>query len=94
MIVGRKLKGERKMCLTFREHELYTLVLCGNDNPQICAKMDLTIGTVRTMLQTVYKHLGYKNKNDLLVGHLDKALVQEQINTMMSQQDDVHENFG
>ena len=45
MIVGRKLKGERKMCLTFREHELYTLVLCGNENPQICAKMDLTIGT-------------------------------------------------
>ena len=54
MIVGRKLKGERKMCLTFREHELYTLVLCCNDNPQICAKMDLTIGTVRTMLQTIY----------------------------------------
>ena len=39
--VGRKYKGEKKDSLTIREHECYTLVLCGNDNNEINAEAEL-----------------------------------------------------
>jgi DNA-binding CsgD family transcriptional regulator len=92
--VGRKYKGEIKTCLTIREHEAFTLILCGNDNNEIARKMDISPKSIRALLAGIYKHLGYKNKNDLLVAHLDKAFVQEQINIMMGQGEDVYENFG
>ena len=36
--VGRKYKGEKRVknCLTIREHEAFTLILCGNDNNESC----------------------------------------------------------
>ncbi len=37
--VGRKFKGEQKNCLTIREHEAFTLILCGNDNLEIARKI-------------------------------------------------------
>jgi len=83
--VGRKYKGEKKDSLTIREHECYTLVLCGNDNNEIARKMDLSPHSIRGLLAGIYKHLGYKGKNDLLVAHLDKAFVQEQIDLMLEQ---------
>lgn len=83
--VGRKYKGEKRLknCLTIREHECFTLILCGNDNIQIAKKMDLSPHSIRTLLAAIYKRLGYKSKNDLLVAHLDKAFVQEQIDIML-----------
>ena len=38
--VGRKYKGEKRMknCLTIREHEAFTLILCGNDNNELPEK--------------------------------------------------------
>jgi DNA-binding NarL/FixJ family response regulator len=92
MAIPRKVKGEPKKFLTPRQQELYTLVLCGNSNPQICEKMDLGLGTVRAMLQIIYRYFGYKNKEDLLVRHIDQALVQKQITIMLNQEDD-DENF-
>ena len=83
--VGRKYKGEKKSCLTIREHEAFTLILCGNDNNEVARKMDLSPHSIRTLLAGIYKHLGYKSKNDLLVAHLDKAVVQKHIDLMLEQ---------
>lgn len=83
--VGRKYKGEEKTCLTIREHECYTLVLCGNDNNEIASKMDLSPYSIRGLLAGIYKHLGYKGKNDLLVAHLDKQVIQKHIDLMLEQ---------
>ena len=83
--VGRKYKGEKKSCLTIREHEAFTLILCGNDNNEIARKMDLSPHSIRGLLAGIYKHLGYSGKIDLLVAHLDQAFVQEQIDLMLEQ---------
>jgi len=83
--VGRKFKGEQKNCLTIREHEAFTLILCGNDNLEIARKMDLSPHSIRGLLAGIYKHLGYNSKIDLLVAHLDQAFVQEQIDLMLEQ---------
>tara|TARA_R110002167_G_scaffold103943_1_gene268367 strand:- start:117 stop:401 length:285 start_codon:yes stop_codon:yes gene_type:complete len=83
--VGRKYKGEIKTCLTIREHEAFTLILCGNDNNEIARKMDLSPNSIRALLVAIYKHLGYNSKNDLLVAHLDQAFVQDQIDLMLEQ---------
>ena len=83
--VGRKFKGEQKNCLTIREHEVFTLILCGNDNLEIARKMDLSPHSIRGLLAGIYKHLGYNSKIDLLVAHLDQAFVQEQIDLMLEQ---------
>jgi len=76
--VGRKFKGEQKNCLTIREHEAFTLILCGNDNLEIARKMDLSP-------HSIHKQLVYKGKNDLLVAHLDQAFVQKHIDLMLEQ---------
>jgi len=83
--VGRKYKGEKRLknCLTIREHEAFTLILCGNDNNEVARKMDLSTHSIRTLLAAIYKHLGYKSKNDLLVAHLDKEVVQKHIDLML-----------
>ena len=75
--VGRKYKGEKRMknCLTIREHEAFTLILCGNDNNESCQKNgSISAQHTNGLLAGIYKHLGYKSKNDLLVAHLDKAV--------------------
>lgn len=83
--VGRKYKGEQKTSLTIREHEVFTLILCGNNNNEIASKMDLSPYSIRGLLRGIYKHLGYKSKNDLLVAHLDKQAVQKHIDLMLEQ---------
>jgi len=83
--VGRKYKGEQKNCLTIREHEAFTLILCGNDNLEIARKMDLSPHSIRGLLAGIYKHFGHNSKIDLLVAHLDQAFVQDQIDLMLEQ---------
>ena len=79
----RKVKGEPKTSLTPREQEMYTYVLCGNDNDMICNKMGIGIGTLRAQLQGVYRFLGYKGKEQLLQDHLCPIKVQNQIDLMI-----------
>jgi DNA-binding CsgD family transcriptional regulator len=54
-------------------------------NNEVARKMDLSPHSIRGLLAGIYKHLGYKSKNDLLVAHLDQTFVQEQIDLMLEQ---------
>tara|TARA_B110000208_G_C11753662_1_gene424366 strand:- start:1183 stop:1440 length:258 start_codon:yes stop_codon:yes gene_type:complete len=79
----RKLKGEKKTHLTPAEQEIFTYILCGNNNKMIAEKMETGIGTVRAQLQSLYRFLGYRNKEHLLQDHLCPIKVQKSIDEMM-----------
>ena len=79
----RKVKGESKTHLTPAEQEIFTYILCGNNNKMIAEKMETGIGTVRAQLQSLYRFLGYRNKEHLLQDHLCPIKVQKSIDVMM-----------
>ena len=49
----------------------------------IAEKMETGIGTVRAQLQSLYRFLGYRNKEHLLQDHLCPIKVQKSIDVMM-----------
>ena len=54
--------------LTKREHEIVELVCLGLRNRQIAERCDLTEGTVKTHLNSIFRKLGVASRAELIVG--------------------------
>jgi len=65
---------ETKICLTYRESQLMTLLARGYKNKEIAACLDITAGTVKVYLSTLFKKTGAKDRFELTLFGMKNSL--------------------
>tara|TARA_R110000796_G_scaffold127773_2_gene243223 strand:+ start:315 stop:593 length:279 start_codon:yes stop_codon:yes gene_type:complete len=80
----RKYKGEDKTGLTSRQQELLVYVLLNKKNREISGILDITVGTIRAMLQIIFRWYNVNSKEELLGKFLCDDKVKKEIDIMVA----------
>ena len=59
--------------LSDRKQQVVTLVCNGHSNKQIAAKLDVTEGTVKAHLHSIFDQLGVRSRIELMVAWADRG---------------------
>lgn len=70
-----KTKTQSPICLTEREIEVLELVVQGASNPQIAAKLNISLNTAKTHVSHILQKLGLENRSQLVKFALEQGLV-------------------
>jgi DNA-binding CsgD family transcriptional regulator len=80
----RKYKDEEKTGLTSRQQELLVYILMNKKNPEIAEILNIQIGTLRAMMQTLFRWYKVNSKEQLLGEFLCADKVQKEVDIMLS----------
>ena len=80
----KKYKNEEKTGLTSRQQELLVYILMNKKNPEIAEILNIKIGTLRAMMQTLFRWYKVNTKEQLLGEFLCADKVQKEVDLMLS----------